>query len=59
VALDKPMASLPLTLFKYAVDPSKTRNAQAWAIALVIIVLVLALNVGARLIAMWRSRMMR
>jgi phosphate transport system permease protein len=59
VALDKPMASLPLTLFKYAVDPSKVRNAQAWAIALVIVVLVLALNVGARLIAMWRSRMMR
>jgi phosphate transport system permease protein len=59
VALDKPMASLPLTLFKYAVDPSKTRNAQAWAIALVIVVLVLFLNIGARLIAMWRSRMMR
>jgi len=59
VALDKPMASLPLTLFKYAVDPNKIRNAQAWAIALVIVVLVLALNVGARLIAMWRSRMMR
>jgi len=59
VALDKPMASLPLTLFKYAVDPSKTRNAQAWAIALVIVALVLLLNVSARLIAMWRSRMMR
>jgi phosphate transport system permease protein len=59
VALDKPIAALPLTMFKYAVDPSKVRNAQAWAIALVIVVLVLALNVGARLIAMWRSRMMR
>jgi phosphate transport system permease protein len=59
VALDKPMAALPLTLFKYAVDPSKTRNAQAWAIALVIVALVLLLNVSARLIAMRRSRMMR
>jgi phosphate transport system permease protein len=57
-ALDKPIASLPLVLFKYAVDPSKERNAQAWAIALVIVVLVLALNIGARLIAMRRSRMM-
>ncbi len=57
-ALDKPIASLPLTLFKYAVDPSKVRNAQAWAIALIIVILVLMLNVGARLIAAWRSKMM-
>jgi phosphate transport system permease protein len=56
--LDKPMASLPLTLFKYAVDPSKVRNAQAWAIALIIVALVLLLNIGARLIATWRSKMM-
>jgi phosphate transport system permease protein len=57
-ALDKPIASLPLVLFKYAVDPSKVRNAQAWAIALLILVLVLALNVAARLITLWRSKMM-
>jgi phosphate transport system permease protein len=50
-ALDKPIASLPLTLFKYAVDPDKTRNAQAWAIALIIVVIVLVLNIGARLLA--------
>jgi phosphate transport system permease protein len=56
--LNKPMASLPLTLFKYAVDPSKVRNAQAWAIALIIVALVLLLNIGARLIATWRSKMM-
>jgi len=54
-ALDKPIASLPLVLFKYAVDPSKVRNAQAWAIALLILVLVLVLNVAARLITLWRS----
>lgn len=57
-ALDKPIASLPLVLFKYALDPSKVRNAQAWAIALIIVVLVLVLNVSARLIVMWRSKMM-
>ncbi len=57
-ALDKPIASLPLVLFKYAVDPSKVRNAQAWAIALIILVLVLVLNVAARLITLWRSKMM-
>ena len=56
--LDKPMASLPLVLFKYAVDPSKVRNAQAWAIALIIVALVLLLNIGARLVATWRSKMM-
>jgi len=56
-ALDKPIASLPLTLFKYAVDPSKLRNAQAWAIALIIVMLVLLLNISARLIATWRSKM--
>jgi len=56
--LDKPIASLPLTLFKYAVDPSKVRNAQAWAIALIIVALVLLLNIGARLITAWRSKMM-
>jgi phosphate transport system permease protein len=58
-ALDKPIASLPLVLFKYAVDPSKVRNAQAWAIALLILVLVLVLNVAARLITLWRSKMMQ
>jgi len=54
-ALDKPIASLPLVLFKYALDPSRVRNAQAWAIALVIVTLVLILNIGARLIALWRT----
>jgi len=58
-ALDKPMASLPLVLFKYAVDPSKTRNAQAWAIALIIVTVVFILNIGARLITTWHSRMMQ
>ncbi|HEY3341692.1 MAG TPA: phosphate ABC transporter permease PstA [Anaerolineae bacterium] len=50
-SLDRPIASLPLTLFKYAIDPDKTRNAQSWAIALIIMVIVLALNIGARAIA--------
>lgn len=57
-ALDKPIASLPLTMFKYTVDPSQVRNAQAWAIGFIIVTLVLVLNVGARLIAIWRSKML-
>ena len=55
-ALDRPIATLPLTLFKYAIDPDKTRNAQAWAIALIIVVIVLVLNIGARLIARRQAR---
>jgi phosphate transport system permease protein len=56
--LGKPIASLPLTMFKYTVDPSQVRNAQAWAIGFIIVTLVLLLNIGARLIAAWRSKMM-
>ena len=55
-ALDRPIASLPLTLFKYAVDPDVTRNAQAWAIAMIIVLTVLILNISARLIANRRSK---
>jgi phosphate transport system permease protein len=55
-SLDKPIASLPLTLYKYAIDPDKTRNGQAWAIALIIVIIVLALNIGARLLARRRMR---
>jgi phosphate transport system permease protein len=55
-SLDRPIASLPLTLFKYAIDPDKTRNAQSWAIALIIMVIVLVLNIGARSIANRRSK---
>jgi ABC-type phosphate transport system permease subunit len=40
------------------VDPSQIRHAQAWAIALIIVILVLALNVGARLIAARRAKML-
>lgn len=55
-ALDRPIATLPLTLFKYAIDPDKTRNGQAWAIALIIVVMVLTLNIGARFIASRRAK---
>ncbi len=55
-ALDRPIATLPLTLFKYAIDPDRVRNGQAWAIALIIVVMVLALNIGARIIASRRTR---
>jgi phosphate transport system permease protein len=49
-ALDQPIATLPLTMFKYASDPDPARNTQAWGIALLIVVLVLGLNVLSRVI---------
>jgi phosphate transport system permease protein len=52
--LSEPIAALPLTMFKYAIDPSPVRNSQAWAIALLIVVIVLVLNLSAR--ALTRGR---
>ncbi len=55
-SLDHPIASLALTLYKYAVDPDKVRNSQAWAIALIILFIVFSLNIGARFIASRRAK---
>ena len=49
--LNQPIAALPLTMYKYAIDPDPVRNTQAWGIALIIMVFVLVLNILARLIA--------
>ena len=51
VDLDKPIASLPVQIFTYAVSPYDDWHRQAWAAALVLIGMVLLLNVAARLIA--------
>jgi phosphate transport system permease protein len=55
-ALDQPIATLPHTIFVYAISPYQDWRAKAWATALVLISLVLALNVSARLFAWWRTR---
>jgi phosphate transport system permease protein len=55
-ALDQPIATLPHTIFVYAISPYEDWRAKAWATALVLVSLVLALNVLARLIAWWRVR---
>ena len=54
-SLTQPIAALPLTMYKYAIDPSPVRNGQAWAIALIIVSFVLFLNLAAR--ALTRSRL--
>lgn len=45
-----PMATLPHTLFTYAISPYTDWHRQAWAAAFVLMAFVLAVNVGSRLI---------
>ncbi len=49
-SLDKPMASLPVQIYTYAVSPYDEWHRQAWAAALLLVAMVLALNVVARLL---------
>ena len=44
----QPMASLPLTIFTYAVSPYDDLHRQAWAAAAVLMLFVLAVNLGTR-----------
>ena len=44
----QPMQALPLTVFRYALLPYRSLQAQAWGAALVLIVLVLAVNLISR-----------
>jgi phosphate transport system permease protein len=55
-SLNEPIATLPHTVYTYAIAPYNDWHEKAWATALVLIGLVLALNLGARGIAGWRAR---
>jgi phosphate transport system permease protein len=48
--LDKPIPSLPLTIYHYALSPYKDWQQQAWAGAFVLVVMVLLINIAVRLI---------
>ncbi|MFH0899418.1 MAG: phosphate ABC transporter permease PstA [Pseudomonadota bacterium] len=54
-ALDKPIASMPVQIYTYAISPYADWHSQAWAAALVLVVLVLTLNVVARALVHWRG----
>ena len=54
--LNQPTATLPHTIFVYAISPYKDWHDKAWTTALVLIALVLGLNVTARLFLWWRRR---
>lgn len=53
--LMKPMASMPVQIYTYAVSPYEDWHRQAWAAALVLVGMVLVLNLIARLIVARRS----
>jgi phosphate transport system permease protein len=44
-----PVATLPLTLYNYAISPYEDWHRQAWAAALILMIFVLAINLAARL----------
>jgi len=44
-----PIATLPLTLYNYAISPYEDWHRQAWAAALILMLFVLAINLTARL----------
>ncbi|HEV8320512.1 MAG TPA: phosphate ABC transporter permease PstA [Myxococcota bacterium] len=54
VTLDRPIGSLPVQIYTYAVSPYEDWHQQAWTAALVLVLLVLVLNVGARLLVRGR-----
>ena len=54
--LTQPTATLPQTIFVYAISPYRDWHAKAWTTALVLITLVLGLNVLARALTWWRTR---
>jgi phosphate transport system permease protein len=52
--IHKPVASLPVQIFTYAVAPYEDWHNQAWTAALVLLFVVLVLNLSARGIVHWR-----
>ncbi len=55
---NQPTATLPHTIFVYAISPYKDWHDKAWTTALVLIALVLGLNIIARGFLWWRRRSM-
>ncbi|MHB8176770.1 MAG: phosphate ABC transporter permease PstA [Thermoleophilia bacterium] len=47
--IDKPVASLPVQIYQYAISPFDAWHQQAWAGSLVLVLMVLILSVGSKL----------
>jgi phosphate transport system permease protein len=48
--IDKPISTLPVQIYTYAITPFPDWHAKAWGGALVLIVLILILNIGVRFV---------
>ncbi len=59
VQLDQPIASLPVSIYTYAIAPYDDWHAQAWAGALVLVLMILVLSVAARYATRGRARFVR
>lgn len=55
-ALSQPIATLPQTIYVYAISPYSDWQVKAWGTALVLIILVLTLNIAARVLSGVRAR---
>ena len=53
--LNEPTASLPVSIYTYAVSPYEEWHRQAWAAALLLLLMVLILNISARLLVQNRT----
>ncbi|MGQ9718837.1 MAG: phosphate ABC transporter permease PstA [Nitrososphaerales archaeon] len=54
--LNQPISALPLVIYRYAISPYASWQAQAWGAAFILVSMVLILNIGVRLIARGRYR---
>ena len=57
--VNQPIDSLPLTLWKYALQPYKERIDQSWGVALVLMIFVLLIEIVARLWVEARKRALK
>jgi len=56
VDMQRPVASLTVTIFQYAMGPYDDWHAQAWAAAFVITLFILFLTIAGRLVIKWRYK---
>ena len=54
--MKKPISSLTVTIFQYAMGPYDSWHTQAWAAAFVITIFILILTITGRLLVKWRYR---
>lgn len=54
--VDKPISTLPVQIYTYAIAPFPDWHAKAWGGALILIILILILNIGVRLITRRKYR---